>query len=128
MILVNMAGSGHLHVKFSTRYRYKIENCNYETDLPAQPPDEVDKIWTISKTKTSLIISCNGVEVLNYIFADGVSYCVGQWGGDKIEQIIFNSGDTASNFYRALGMPYEIFQVASSLKFEPLFPIIMAYY
>ena len=53
-------------VKFSSPIKYSIGGCKPDlTDLPTQPPDDVDKIWTFKKTSTALIISCNGVEVLN---------------------------------------------------------------
>eukprot|EP00116_Pleurobrachia_bachei_P016676 sb/3476938/ len=71
-------------------------------DLPVQPPVKVDKIWTITKTKTALVITCNNVEVLNLVFADSSStYCVSRWGDDVVEQIKFPSSDTASDFYSA---------------------------
>eukprot|EP00116_Pleurobrachia_bachei_P005186 sb/3465448/ len=57
-------------VKFSSTMRYSIDYCRDWTDLPVQPPVEVDKVWTITKAETALIITCNDVEVLNYHFAD----------------------------------------------------------
>eukprot|EP00116_Pleurobrachia_bachei_P011823 sb/3472085/ len=76
-------------------------------DLPVQPPVEVDKIWMISKTETALIITCNDVEVLNYVFADSSENCEFKWGGDKVDHIgIYNDYDTASDFYRA-GTPID---------------------
>ena len=84
--------------------QYYIPWCtSYFTDLPVQPPVEVDKIWTFAKTKSAFIITCNGVEVLNYLFADSVrNYCVSQWGSDIVEEIEFSSDhDTASDFYKA---------------------------
>ena len=41
------------------------------TDLPMQPPVEVDKTWTITKTDAAYIITCNDVEALNFLFTDG---------------------------------------------------------
>eukprot|EP00116_Pleurobrachia_bachei_P005395 sb/3465657/ len=105
MFYVNMYGAGNVQVKFSSNYRYKIQNCNYETDLPKQPPvsEEVDKIWKFTKTETALIISCNDLEVLNYVFKANyaASWCDGAWSGDKVGEISFHSGDTASDFYLA---------------------------
>ena len=88
--------------------KFKIGGCtgNNFIDLPVQPPKEVDKIWTFTKTETSLSITCNDVEVVDYVFADSPkSNCVPHLGGD-VEQIIFESFnadnyDTASDFYRA---------------------------
>ena len=90
-----------VQITFSSPMQYFIGHCLGMTDL--QPPEEEDKIWKFTKTKTAIIIICNGVEVLNYLFADSSdSKCVPQWGGDVVEQIKFSSiHDTASNFYRA---------------------------
>eukprot|EP00116_Pleurobrachia_bachei_P006279 sb/3466541/ len=78
-------------------------SCTFDTDLPVQPPVEVEKVWKFTKTETALIITCNNVEVLNYLFADSLdSSCVQKWGGDVVKEIKFDSGsDTASDFYRA---------------------------
>eukprot|EP00116_Pleurobrachia_bachei_P007423 sb/3467685/ len=93
-------------VKFSSPYQYKIGYCNFETDLPVQPPEEVEKIWTFVKTDTAFIISCNDVEVLNYLFAiadSPINNCVNRWSGDIVGMIqIDDDTDTASDFYRAV--------------------------
>ena len=90
-------------VRFSSTMNYAINDCfGGYTDLPMQPPVEADKIWTITKTETALIITCNDVEVVNYLFADSSnSNCAAKWGGDVVEQIKFHSVDKASDFYRA---------------------------
>ena len=90
-------------VKFSSPMRYWIYYCTSSTDLPVEPPTKVDKIWKIIKTETAIIITCNDVEVLKYLFADSPeSGCVTRVGGGDLEQILFTSGyDTASDYYRA---------------------------
>ena len=81
--------------------QYFISFCNSKPEyLPVKPLIEVNKIWTITKTEIALIITCNGVEVLNYLFADSSdSKCVPAWGGD-VEEIYFRLDDRASDFYR----------------------------
>nr|AFK75411.1 putative secretory peptide-1 [Pleurobrachia bachei] len=91
-------------VYFSTIMRYKLVPCtgdiNTWTDLPVQPPVEVEKIWTFTKTETAFTITCNGVEVLTYQFADSPhGDCVTKLGGDVVEQIQFLNWDTASDYY-----------------------------
>ena len=88
-------------VQFTSLIKYRINFCNTWTDLPTQPPDEVDKIWTFNKTSTALIISCNGVEVLNYVFSDTSNDdCVPRWSRD-VEKIQFAAtSDTASDYYK----------------------------
>nr|AFK75453.1 putative secretory peptide-43 [Pleurobrachia bachei] len=94
---------GAVVVKFFPTMLYVIGYCTGEwQNLPVQPPVEVDKIWTIAKTDTAFIVMCNGVEVLNYLFANSSnSDCVPNWGGDVVEEIQFRIHDTASDFYRA---------------------------
>ena len=89
-------------IKFSSPMQYRINTCNkgYK-DLPVQPPVEVEKTWTITKTGTSLNITCNNVEVLNYLFADSSDdRCVPKLGGNIVEKINFAHNDTASDFYK----------------------------
>ena len=96
---------GNVAVKFTSPMQYSIYYCtgyNSYIDLPVQPPAGVEKIWTFNKTETAIIITCNGVVVLNYLFAaSSDSSCVTRWGGDVVEQIKFTVSDTASDFYKA---------------------------
>ena len=60
-------------VKFSSPMQFYIAYCtSSNTELSVQPPVEVDKIWTITKTETAIIITCNDVELLKYLFADSL--------------------------------------------------------
>ena len=93
---------GGLSVKFSDPMKYQIASCTSVGTKLSTVPAEVDKIWTITKTETALIITCNDVEVLNYLFADSSdSRCVPTWGDDVVEEIMFRRDDSASDFYRA---------------------------
>ena len=113
---------GYVRVEFSSTVQYYIGSCsNSWADLPVQPPVEVDKIWTITKTETAIIITCNNVEVLNYLLADSSnSNCVTNWGGDVVEKIKFSSDwDTASDFYRAgesLNLTYHIISTSCCIE------------
>ena len=92
---------GGVHINFASPIKYYISSCTSAwTNLPVQPTDEVEKTWTIRKTAITLNIECNGVDVLNYPFSDS-SLCTAQWGGDVVEEIKFQSTDTASDNYRA---------------------------
>eukprot|EP00116_Pleurobrachia_bachei_P006278 sb/3466540/ len=95
---------GSVEVRFTKPIQYYISYCATSwPELPVQPGDEVDKIWTIRKTNTTLNIECNGVEVLNYQFSNSSrDKCVPKWGGDVVKKIRFHSYyDTASDSYRA---------------------------
>eukprot|EP00116_Pleurobrachia_bachei_P011190 sb/3471452/ len=95
-------------VKFSQPMQYMIGGCtaySYKV-LPVQPPVEVDRIWKITKTETALIITCNDVEVLNFLFADSSNSVCQTLEGDVVDHIEFvygtgsiTVGDTASDFY-----------------------------
>ena len=89
-------------VAFSSPMKYQLAYCSDSwTDLPVQPPVDVDKIWTITKTENAYIWTCNNVEVLNYLFAESYdSRCV--WQGDIVDEIVFHpKRDSASDFFRA---------------------------
>ena len=113
---------GNVVVEFSSTVQYYIGYCTTDwTDLPVQPPVEVDKIWTITKTETAIIITCNNVEVLNYLFANGSdSRCNQTWGGDVVEEIRFSGDfDTASDFYKAgegLNLTYHIISTVRCIE------------
>eukprot|EP00116_Pleurobrachia_bachei_P016637 sb/3476899/ len=99
----------NVYVMFYSSMQYIIRRCTISSrDLPVQPPVEVDKIWKITKTETAIIITCNDVEVVNFLFADSSnSACTPALGGDVVEHIKFLSSitpgqsDTASDFYKA---------------------------
>ena len=65
-----------------------IGGCNNWTPFPVSLPTEQDKIWTFTKTPTSLKIECNGVEVLDYVFSESdKSSCVEMMSQD-VETIL----------------------------------------
>ena len=66
---------------FYTLIKYWVGNCQSGwAPLSTQPSDDEAKIWTFTKTSTAFIISCNGVEVLNYVFSDSSnSDCASKW-------------------------------------------------
>ena len=85
-------------VMFSSSMNYYIGHCASYTPMQVQPPLEVDKIWTFTKTGTALTIRCNGVEVVNYPFATShKSECGKNWGGDAVEEIKFDPGKSGRN-------------------------------
>eukprot|EP00116_Pleurobrachia_bachei_P013993 sb/3474255/ len=93
---------GGVTVRFNSPMKYSIGHCTGTGDLPplpVQPGDEVNKIWIIRKTNTTLSIECNGVEVLNYQFSDSnESDCETRWEED-VMKIKFTQYGTASDSY-----------------------------
>ena len=90
--------------------QYYIIDCtksrvNFPTNLPATK----EKIWTITKTRTSdsirLQIHCNDVEVLNFVMSD--TTCTYKWRpysetwNRNVGIIYFDMYDTASDYYKS---------------------------
>ena len=88
-------------VLFSSPMQYRIYRCTNWDELVGAP-DEVEKIWTIVKTETTLIISCNDVEVVNFQYTDSsMGYC--ELEGSVVNHFKFSGTfDQASQFYRAV--------------------------
>ena len=75
---------------------YSITYCSSSTYIE-NVPTEIDKIWKITKTSTSLIITCNDVEVVNMVYADSTEdYCITKMGR-SVKKIYFFDTDTASD-------------------------------
>ena len=94
-----------LYVMFSSPMKYWIDNCHNDwQEMTATPGGGgyIYRIWTITKTEPALIITCNNVEVANYLFADSSNDdCVPKLAKD-VEQVSFDDPhDSASDFYRA---------------------------
>ena len=91
----------YVGVDFESPMMYVVGSC-IRTTLPIQPPnDPVDKIWTFTKTSTAFIISCNGVELVNYKFNNSNNGNCLPAASRDVEFIKFYSTDTSSNFYRS---------------------------
>ena len=92
------------YVRFEPTIKFYIYNCiEWGSDpvLPTQDSDGVDRIWTFTKTSTALIVSCNGVEMINYVFSEGSkSECASKWAND-VGYVSFRDIDKASDYYRA---------------------------
>ena len=99
--------AGNFIIYFTSTIMYRIFNCNSVlSNFPTGLPAADEKVWRITKTKTSdirLQIHCNNVEVLNTIISDKT--CSNdyskwiKWAGD-VKKMCFYGSDTASDFYR----------------------------
>ena len=81
--------------------RFSIPSCGYYPKFPPHMPVEVKKVWTISKTKEALTILCNGVEVLNLVYAEINKYCTRSWSKSS-SMINFRSDDLTSDYIKSL--------------------------
>ena len=109
---------GRIDINFTWKMKYRgfsISSCgNYP--FPGHLPKEVNKIWTISRTKEAVTILSNEVEVLNVVFTDVGEDCEKTWSGSSTK-IIFTTGDLASDYKRTLiqGMAYLIIIIIKKL-------------
>ena len=90
--------NGRIQISFWLE-KFIIEHCgSYAfTNLP----DDLNKEWTISKTKEALTILCNGVEALNLVYAEVNLYCTRSWSRDTTK-IRFLNDDRASENWKPL--------------------------
>ena len=101
---------GGVIIKFASKAQFCIYGCTQMAwsnpvfkDLPVAPPTELNKIWTFTKTSSALIVTCNGVEVLNYEFnqADAHSDCIPKLVDTDCSYIhISQSYNSGLKFYR----------------------------
>ena len=82
--------------------QYQIYSCNYGgwtkfNNLPA----DVNKKWTFTKTKEALTILCNGVELVNLVYAEQHNYCTTRWSKDVTRIRCYNH-DTASVLWKSV--------------------------
>ena len=89
--------------------RYWLNQCSTTSGkkyIPTEIPSETDKVWKISLTGTSderrVVVSCNSKEVLNVVLSDTCrSSSWNSYWSRGVGKIEFDSGDKASDFYRA---------------------------
>ena len=90
---------GYIYIKFSDPISYRAYCTNWQHLTTA--PNEKEKIWTLTKTSTNLIIDCNGVKVIDLNFQ--IAGCATTWSKDVAKIAFWGSGptmDTASDKYR----------------------------
>ena len=106
----NYAGS--VWIYFRTQIQYTLGWCTHNNNfLVSLLPAETDKHWTITynTAELSVVIHCNGVQVLNVLPTDSVCTDYSDWRDwwekRKPTKILFHSGDTASDNYCFSGNP-----------------------
>ena len=116
--MVNIYFSGVLIWIYFKDYTYYVNYCSSHSgsrlklsNVPSTPA----KIWTFTKSATSLKISCNGKEVASLVFDDvdkgKYNQCVGRWKPvNNIRTITFGGyGGRASKQYRRMPGIIDIF-------------------
>ena len=91
-------------VAFKDPPKYKMSSCeNYFATFTNMPAEET-RVWTITKTSTSLALVCNGVEIFNYLFSESNrGNCMEHWSADMglLKFWSDSQPDTASDKYRS---------------------------
>ena len=96
---------GDMCVKFTNPPQYWVGSCNNDMEITFTAPEGQVRTWTITKTETSVVLACNGVEIVNYLFSESTrDVCVSYWSRDVVKMKFMSNNndiDTASNKYRA---------------------------
>ena len=101
----NWAGGISLH--FTSPPQYNIWDCKPKSNFPTALPSAIDKIWTISLTKTTsigLAIHCNDKEVLDFVFSDALCTDHATWNNRwqrDVAKIKFTTNNIAGDYYRS---------------------------
>ena len=102
---------GGIYLYFESTPQYYISYCSSShVDIP-NLPSETEKVWTITFTRTSdvvtLVVHCNEVEVINVVISDSIcksGFAATHWSRKPASKILFLSEgdkkDTASDYYR----------------------------
>jgi len=81
---------------------FHLSGCTGRELFPVTPPAELEKIWTFTKTATNFKVECNGLELLDVVFAQSTTkaVCEKLWSQD-VEWINFYM-DSVADQYRSL--------------------------
>ena len=102
--------TGGVKFKLTSPPQYYISSCRDWTNFPTTPPTAQDKVWRITVIRSpdviTLMIHCNGNEVLNTVLSDSsCAWKSGTWrtywyrGDIAIIHFPF-SGNSMSDYYR----------------------------
>ena len=98
--------NGFITINFRHKI-FQIDTCGHYA-FPSHLLEERIKIWTISRTKEALTVLCNGVEVLNMVYAEYDKYCTRKWTKDSTIIKLW-SDDLASDYMRILSEGKKVF-------------------
>ena len=72
-------------VKFTDPPAYYIGYCSNQFVEITNMPAEDTRVWTFTRTSSSLALACNGVEIFNYEFSSSSKeICADERSGDKV--------------------------------------------
>ena len=100
--------AGGIIIVFSNPPIYWLGYCLHQTNFPSDLPSETDKVWQITFTRSSgaigVTILCNDKEVIIMVLSNTTctrSEWSTKWDISKtVAKILFQTSDTASDYYR----------------------------
>ncbi|XP_063678147.1 SCO-spondin-like [Bolinopsis microptera] len=120
-VWIDFGGSGPygrwFEINFGNNYgsvtNYFLTNCDNSQTYPhvtrrqfINLPSNDNKYWMITKELDRLTVHCNGIEVLEYMFATAEESVCAEIYGVQDTTIVFSTRDTASDSY-TIGEPLE---------------------
>ena len=97
--------AGVVYLYFTSPPQYSLHWCGPDTIFPTTIPSATDKVWRFTLTRTAgirLVIHCNDVEVLNFLFSDTTCISKSSWStiwSRDVATILFRSDGTAPDYY-----------------------------
>ena len=86
----------------ASRMRYTINACTgYNSVILATVPSDQNKVWEITRSKKKIIITCNGVKLIDLEYKNGLPDCQETWNKND-KEVQFLSSDSASDKFRIL--------------------------
>ena len=85
-----------------TDWKFEIINCTHfgnPLTFPVTPPTGVRKTWEVTLTPEDVVIKCNAVEVLHFVFDIRHDSSCTLVKGHKAIQVLFSGDDTATRMF-----------------------------
>ena len=103
--ITDNADLGYFVIRFEDPLEYWVKHCTGPTTQTTITADQ-DKVWTVTKTPTNLIVNCNGAKFFDLEFTLGGATCASKWSQDVAKIAFWADGgvddDTASDQYRKI--------------------------
>ena len=79
---------------------YVYDGAEFSVELP---DGNTTRVWRIARTSAGFVITCNGVELINYTHPEAYAE---QWSGHKVGQIIFWRKDEETSYSDSLSQKF----------------------
>ena len=87
-----------MDIRFGTTIQWSIINCDNNRNKFSNLPSDINKEWMIAKKIDRLVVKCNGIKVLEFMYATArKSDCKHAYGRADLK-LHFGTSDSASDF------------------------------